>query len=100
MPTAQRTWCVLRAHEPRCTTILTHVVLGQQVCAIAAWLGSGISLEELQSGQMPRICGSRAILNVPGVENVDVGDLVKSHFDLNDAEVLESVVARCRLIDG
>ena len=66
------------------------------VCSIAAWLGSGISLEEVKNGQMPRIVGSSAMLGVPGVENVDVSDLVNSHFDLNDGKTLEKVFQRCR----
>ncbi|MCO5589909.1 hypothetical protein L7F22_043878 [Adiantum nelumboides] len=67
------------------------------VCSIAAWLGSGISLEEVKNGQMPRIVGSSAMLGVPGVENVDVSDLVNSHFDLNDGKTLEKVFQRCRI---
>ncbi|PWN36729.1 DUF726-domain-containing protein, partial [Meira miltonrushii] len=65
------------------------------VCAIAAWLGSGISLEEVKNGQMPRIVGSSAMLGVPGVENVDVSDLVGSHFDLCDGDTLEKIFQRC-----
>lgn len=67
------------------------------VCSLAAWLGSGISLEEVKHGQMPRIVGSSAILGVPGVENVDVSDLVNSHFDLNDGQTLEKISKRCRI---
>lgn len=67
------------------------------VCSIAAWLGSGISLEEVKNGQMPRIVGSSAMLGVPGVENVDVSDLVGSHFDLNDGNTLEKIFQRCRI---
>ncbi|UZJ56892.1 hypothetical protein CBS101457_006212 [Exobasidium rhododendri] len=70
------------------------------VCSIAAWLGSGISIEELRGGMMPRVVGSQPILGVPGVENVDVGDLlVDGHFALNQPEVLEKVLDRCRALE-
>lgn len=70
------------------------------VCAVAAWLGSGISLEEVKQGRMPRIVGSRPVLGVPGVENVDVSDLVGSHFSLNDGPTLERILQKCRAQQG
>jgi hypothetical protein len=66
------------------------------VCSIAAWLGSGISLEEVKAGKMPKIVGSGPIADVAGVHNVDVSDLVDSHFRLNDTKVLQEVLQRCR----
>lgn len=70
------------------------------VCSLAAWLGSGISLEELRGGQLPRVIGSQPILGVPGVENIDVGDLVvDGHFALNASPVLSSILHRCRALD-
>lgn len=69
------------------------------VCRIAAWLGSGISVEEAKAGALPRILGSRAALGVPGVENIDVSDLVPSHFSLNTADVLSPILQRCRAVN-
>ncbi|EPQ29615.1 uncharacterized protein PFL1_02834 [Pseudozyma flocculosa PF-1] len=69
------------------------------VCGIAAWLGSGISLEELRAGKMPRVIGSRAIEGVAGVENINVSDLVGSHFEVNSPEKLEPVLRRCGLME-
>lgn len=69
------------------------------VCSIAAWLGSGISVEELRAGMMPRVIGSQPILGVPGVENIDVSDLVvEGHFALNRSDVLDSILQRCRAV--
>lgn len=71
------------------------------VCSIAAWLGSGISLEELQQGMMPRVVGCQAILGVPGVENIDVSDLVQDggHFALNQPKILDQILKRCRAVE-
>lgn len=68
------------------------------VCSIAAWLGSGISLEEARSGAMPSILGSRAALQIPGLENVNVSPLVSSHFSLNDEQVLRAVFEHIRIL--
>ncbi|KDN51418.1 DUF726-domain-containing protein [Tilletiaria anomala UBC 951] len=66
------------------------------VCAIAAWLGSGISLEEMRNGQLPRVAGSGPLLGISNVENIDISDLISSHFELCDATTLEQVIKRCQ----
>ncbi|SPO24977.1 uncharacterized protein UTRI_01488_B [Ustilago trichophora] len=65
------------------------------VCGIAAWLGSGVSIDELRTGKLPRVAGSRAIDNVPGLENINVSDIISSHFEVNDKHKLASILARC-----
>ena len=69
------------------------------VCGIAAWLGSGISVEELRAGKLPRVAGSRAIDDVPGLENVNVSDIISSHFEVNDPDKLSAILARCGTLD-
>ncbi|SNX82270.1 uncharacterized protein MEPE_00976 [Melanopsichium pennsylvanicum] len=69
------------------------------VCGIAAWLGSGISVEELRAGKLPRVAGSRAIDDVPGLENINVSDIISSHFEVNDADKLAAILARCGALD-
>ena len=69
------------------------------VCGIAAWLGSGISVQELREGNMPRVAGSRAIDGVPGLENINVSDIIDSHFEINSPDKLEPVLRRCGLMD-
>lgn len=70
------------------------------VSAIAAWLGSGLSIEELRSGKMPRVAGSRPILGVPGLENYEVSDIIESHFQVNDTERLNAVLVRCGALEA
>ncbi|GAC72882.1 uncharacterized conserved protein [Moesziomyces antarcticus T-34] len=69
------------------------------VCGIAAWLGSGVSVEELRAGKLPRVAGSRAIDDVPGLENINVSDILSSHFEVNDPDKLSAVLARCGALD-
>ncbi|SAM75433.1 uncharacterized protein UBRO_01388 [Ustilago bromivora] len=69
------------------------------VCGIAAWLGSGISVEELRSGKLPRVAGSRAIDDVPGMENINVSDIISSHFELHEVDKLSAILARCGALD-
>ncbi|EST10142.1 Protein of unknown function DUF726 [Kalmanozyma brasiliensis GHG001] len=69
------------------------------VCGIAAWLGSGVSVEELRAGKLPRVAGSRAIDDVPGLENINVSDIISSHFEVNDADKLGAILARCGALD-
>ncbi|GAC99030.1 hypothetical protein PHSY_006627 [Pseudozyma hubeiensis SY62] len=69
------------------------------VCGIAAWLGSGVSVEELRAGKVPRVAGSRAIDDVPGLENVNVSDIISSHFEVNDQDKLTAILARCGALD-
>ena len=69
------------------------------VCGIAAWLGSGISVEELRAGKLPRVAGSRAIDDVPGLENINVSDLIASHFEVNDKDKLSAILSRCGALD-
>lgn len=69
------------------------------VCGIAAWLGSGISVEELRSGKLPRVAGSRPIDDVPGIENINVSDIISSHFEVNEVDKLTAILARCGALD-
>lgn len=69
------------------------------VCRIAAWLGSGVSVEELRAGKLPRVAGSRAIDDVPGLENINVSDIISSHFEVNDADKLTAILARCGALE-
>ncbi|PWZ00938.1 DUF726-domain-containing protein [Testicularia cyperi] len=69
------------------------------VCSIAAWLGSGIPVEQLRQGSMPRVAGSKPINSIPGVENINVSDILASHFDVNDPAKLRLVLARCGALD-
>ncbi|KAN0059769.1 hypothetical protein ACQY0O_008343 [Thecaphora frezii] len=69
------------------------------VCRIAAWLGSGISLEELRAGKMPRVIGSRAVDGVPGIENINASNIIESHFEVNSPGKLDAVLKRCGLMD-
>lgn len=69
------------------------------VCGIAAWLGSGVSVEELRAGKLPRVAGSRAIDNVPGIENINVSDIISSHFEVNDPDKLSAILSRCGALD-
>lgn len=65
------------------------------VCGIAAWLGSGISVEELKAGKLPRVIGSRAIDGVPGLENINISDIITSHFQVNESDKLARILDRC-----
>jgi hypothetical protein len=78
-----------------------NVYTKDMVCSVAAWLGSGISLEELQQGKMPRVIGTQAIEEVPGIENIDCSDLVKEqgHFGLNQKQILDEILKRCRAVE-
>ncbi len=69
------------------------------VCGVAAWLGSGVSVEELRAGKLPRVAGSRVIDDVPGLENVNVSDIISSHFEVNEADKLGAVLARCGALE-
>lgn len=69
------------------------------VCGIAAWLGSGVSVEELRAGKLPRVAGSRAIDDVPGLENINVSDIISSHFEVNDKDKLTAILARCGALE-
>ncbi|KAJ1032419.1 hypothetical protein NDA16_000445 [Ustilago loliicola] len=69
------------------------------VCGIAAWLGSGISIDELRSGKLPRVAGSRPIDDVPGIENINVSDLISSHFQVSQVDKLTAILARCGALD-
>ncbi|CBQ70314.1 conserved hypothetical protein [Sporisorium reilianum SRZ2] len=69
------------------------------VCGIAAWLGSGVSVEELRAGKLPRVAGSRAIDDVPGLENINVSDIISSHFEVNDDTKLAAVLSRCGALE-
>lgn len=70
------------------------------VSAIAAWLGSGISIEELRSGRFPRVAGNRAIVGVPGLENYQVDDIIESHFHVNEEDRLKKVLERCGAMES
>lgn len=69
------------------------------VCGIAAWLGSGVSVEELRAGRLPRVAGSRAIDDVPGLENVNVSDVLVSHFDVCEKGKLGVILERCGALE-
>ncbi|TKY85208.1 hypothetical protein EX895_006288 [Sporisorium graminicola] len=69
------------------------------VCGIAAWLGSGVSVEELRAGKLPRVAGSRAIDDVPGLENINVSDIISSHFEVNDDAKLAAILTRCGALE-
>lgn len=70
------------------------------VCSIAAWLGSGISLEELRGVKLPKVMGCQPVLECPGVENINVEDLVPDgHFDLNRSAILDQILQRCRALE-
>jgi hypothetical protein len=45
------------------------------------------------------VAGSRAIDDVPGLENINVSDILSSHFEVNDPDKLSAVLARCGALD-
>ncbi|PWN53850.1 DUF726-domain-containing protein [Violaceomyces palustris] len=69
------------------------------VCRIAAWLGTGINVEELRNGSLPRVAGSKGLEGIEGVENVNVEDIILGHFEVNDNEKLLQVLQRCGALD-
>ncbi|CAO1627443.1 unnamed protein product [Sympodiomycopsis kandeliae] len=68
------------------------------VCSIATWSSLDINAEH--TNRLPQPMGSRPIWDVPGLENVDVSDLVQSHFALCDASVLHKVLSRAGSLHG
>lgn len=61
------------------------------VCGLAAWLGLELSVEDVKAGKVPRVVGSTPVIGIPGLENVDVSEVITSHFDLSDGEKVSKV---------
>lgn len=70
------------------------------VCTLATWSSLDVSAEHLQKGKLPQPLGSRPVWDVPGLENVDVSDLIASHFDVCDGHKLEQVLVRAGAMQG
>lgn len=80
------------------------------VCGIAAFLGSGLDIQDLRDGKVPRVLGSGPIelgveeddlgRPVKAVENIDVSEVISSHSQLNDEGHLAAVLARCNAFVG
>lgn len=70
------------------------------VCTLATWSSLDVSAEHLQKGRLPQPLGSRPVWDVPGLENVDVSDLIASHFDVCDGHKLEQVLVRAGAMQG
>lgn len=52
------------------------------VCSLASWLGLDLSLDDFKNRRLPRVSGNGPIWGIGGLENVDLTDLIGSHFDL------------------
>lgn len=70
------------------------------VCGIAAWIGLEMSTEDIKAGKFPKVIGANPVVGVPGMENVDVGDLVDSHFDLCSPEKVAQVCRQIGAMDA
>ena len=54
----------------------------------------------MRSGQLPKVAGSGPITGVANVDNVDISDMISSHFEVCDAGKLQEVLDRCNALRG
>jgi hypothetical protein len=52
----------------------------------------------MKTGQLPRVVGSGPIIGVSDIENVDISDILASHFETNDPHQLEEILKKCRAL--